>query len=284
MIMAGPLNLLQMRSEVYQSLPSLSAPWWSIDWRVPQAVHTVIYVLVFLVTGTAGLVSLRAVRPQNRFAEVAAGLITGTTAAFVLFTLGAAWYFIMYMTWRPAGTDLKLLPQSAAARATAQSTGQPLSPDADPLLQAYPDLRSFPEPRQTELLIMKFYSDCYARVPLAILAALAASLIVSQGVCLSGVLAASRAVRLYGWSRRTLVSFASLAIPAAFLCGLVFERILLVATGRSPYHLLAMDLAVMGSMACAILAQLRSWPRTAVGVLQLVWVIGLMLRLTVFAA
>jgi hypothetical protein len=282
--LAGLSKILEDRAHVYEELPSLPRPWWSLPAALPDWLVGVSFLFTFLVASSAGLLTVLIVRPRNRFAEVATGLLTSTIAGLVLFTLSAAGFYSYRLAYIPARGDLTLLGDAAEARARSRAR---LPPDTDPVVRAYPDLRERSEAERTRLLIEKFRTDCFSEVPFAILAALAASVFLGVGVILSGTLAAGHVLRHHGgWSRRVLLPYYSLAASAAILCGrlwdLLFYRMLGGASNWADY--LAPDLSIVGVLGAAIVAQLRSWPRWLVVSLHLTWLVGLVLRLVVFKA
>jgi hypothetical protein len=144
--LAGFKRMLEERAQVYEELPSLPRPWWSLPITVPDWVIGVSFLFAFLVASSAGLLTLLIVRPRNRFAEVATGLLTSTIAGLVLFTLSAAGFYTYRLAYVPARGDLTLLREAAEARA---KSGGRLPPETDPVVRVYPDLRDRSEAERT---------------------------------------------------------------------------------------------------------------------------------------
>jgi hypothetical protein len=280
--LAGFKRMLEERARVYEELPSLPRPWWSLPVTVPDWVIGLSFLLAFLVASTAGLLTVLVVRPRNRFAEVATGLLTSAIAGLVLFTLSAAGFYTYRLAYVPARADLALLREAAEARAEG---GAPLPPEADPVARAYPDLRDRSEAERTRVLIEKFRTDCFSKVPFAILTALVSSLFIGVGVILSGTLAAGHVWRRHGgWGRRALLAYYSLAAPVAILCGRLWEFIFyrMISGFANWARYFVLDLCIIGALGAVIVGQLRSWPRWLVAALHLTWLVILVLRLVVF--
>ena len=269
MFLVQPGQMLAARNSLYRTtFPSLPVPWWSLAVRVPQWLMSASFAFLMLVSCTAGLFTVLIVRPRNRFAEIATGLVTGTTSAFVMFLFGASWYCITWIAHVPPSGDLWLLHQSAVARATSG-----YQPEADPLVQTYPDLRERSEAERTAALMRKFSFDSDSRIPLALLTALALSLFVCEAVCVGGVLMAGYTLRRHGWKRRAIWPYCGLAIPATVLWGVLLNQLLqTIVVGVLSFRLPdLLEITLLPLVIAVVMGQLRSWPRASLVMLHVAW-------------
>jgi hypothetical protein len=136
----------------YRTLTGHSSPWLAVPGRaIPTWLAGIACLLGIFVLGAQGLLTARLVRPLNRQADMAAGIITGLIAAVTLFTLSFGWWAVMARTFR--GTDVELdlgsLSQAAWVEGDSAAEAPPL-PDRDEpgprerLLERYPRLRDLP--------------------------------------------------------------------------------------------------------------------------------------------
>jgi eukaryotic-like serine/threonine-protein kinase len=283
LFLAGPKNIMPQTAETYAEFPNLPTPWWAWPVTVPVWVIHLGFCLVFLITCSAGLFTMLIVRPRNRFSEVAAGLVSGTTAGITFFVLMACWSFVWNVTSSGSEgpwTDLMLLYKDAQAREATRLRG--LLPD-DPVATAYPDLRHRTESERVSLLIRKSHADLYSRVPLAVLYALLSSLFVCEAVSLGGILAASRALRLHRGGLRMLMAYYGLAAPMAFGIALLYNWMIVLTSDISFGPLrVYIELVVLALLGLVLFAQLRNWPRGLVAVLHVLWCSAVAIRVFFF--
>ncbi len=114
--------LLSRLARSYSLLTGHSSAWLAASGReVPAWLTNVLSLVAFLVLGAQGLLTARLVRPLNRQADLAAGLITGLIAAVAFFTLSFGWLAVMARTFMGTDmeSDLGSLSQATCPRAGA---------------------------------------------------------------------------------------------------------------------------------------------------------------------
>ena len=276
---AGPHNALCNRATVYrQHFPSLDVPGWSLEYAHPAWLRVVGFVVVMLGTASAGLIAHWVVRPRNRFAEVAAGLVIGTASGLTLFLLAGGWFAAYLAFLGGPAQEVVLLGDAAVAETTPPGA----VPD-DPIARRYPDLAGKSDRARASILARKLYTDIYSILPLAILWGLCCSLLVSEAVCLTGMLVASRAVRRHGWTRRMLGAYYSITAPAVLLIGLVYNRLIFLNDPSKPLLTgLVGDLPAWVALTLALIAQLRAWPRWLILLFSLLSIVAVAVRLVFF--
>jgi hypothetical protein len=199
--------------------------------------YVVVYVGVTLAGCTAGLVTAGLIRPRNRMADVAVGLVTGGISAVTLFALSAGWWFVFYEAERPVIRDLYLLSRTAWVAEGTPPAGTPPAPAAGAaaltaaeaareLLAKYPDLGAVPPAERGACLEEKILIDVLARIPFG----LAWGLAYAVGLCgtftLTSSLLGGREWRRCGGVRAALLPYLEVAVPLAFLVVGVFAGIL----------------------------------------------------------
>src|SRR5205085_7926967 len=126
-----------------------SSFWLAIPGReLPTWLANIDSLVGFLVLGAQGLLTARLVRPLNRHADMAAGLITGLISAVTFFTLSFAWLAVIGRTFMGTDvrSDLRDLSQAAwvekdFAAEVPPSPNPPKYEPRDPLPKKYPRLR-----------------------------------------------------------------------------------------------------------------------------------------------
>jgi serine/threonine-protein kinase len=114
----------------YRTLTGHSSPWLAVpDRAIPTWLASVAGLAGLVVgLGAQGLLTARLVRPLNRQADVAAGIITGLIAAVTFFTLSFGWFAVMARTFRGTDveSDLRSLSQAAWVERDLAAEAPPL--------------------------------------------------------------------------------------------------------------------------------------------------------------
>jgi serine/threonine-protein kinase len=214
-------------AESYVALTGHSSFWLAIPGReLPTWLANIVGLVAFLVVGAQGLLTARLVRPMNRHADLAAGLITGLISAVTFFTLGFGWFAVMARTLM--GTDAKT-DLWDLSRATwvekGSATEVPPAPDRpglrprDQLLEKYPRLRELSAQGRARALYDKIAFEMLTSIPLGIWFGMLAALGICVPVSVSGTLAAGASLRRDGRIWRALPAFLELVLPVAVFCG-----------------------------------------------------------------
>jgi hypothetical protein len=214
----------------YRTLSGAAPPWLTASWHMPAWLNSSISLLAFLIMGAMGLLVARLVRPLNRGADIAAGVVTGLIAAVTIFTLSFGWWAVLAGTIGDDGVreDLELLSKAAWDEGgdPAAGTGRS-SPRTEPgprelLLRKYPSLEGIPARQRGRMLYSKVACDMAAGIPRGIWFGMLASagLCVAVGTC--GTATAGTLLRRDGRVWRVLPGYLEVLVPLAVLCSQVF--------------------------------------------------------------
>src|SRR5262249_9079534 len=112
-----------------------------------------------LALAAMGFAAVRLVRPKNRSAEVATGIITGLITAVTAFVSGTGWWGVCQTTAVRMHDDLAQVSDAAfaAGDGRAEAVGQ--------LLQRYPELRTVRPEDRGDVFHRKLRVDLIAGIP-----------------------------------------------------------------------------------------------------------------------
>jgi hypothetical protein len=256
------LALASSVSYAYERLPSLDPPWLAMSWPTPNWVRSAIFLTTLAFSSTAGLIIAGLVRPKNRAADVATGVVTGFVAGATFFTLGAGWLFVYLETLAPTQNDLQLLSEAAwlepveADRPAPLGENQALS--VDRLLDKYPDLREVAAPERGRVLYHKLRADLLAGIPLGIWSGVLFVLVCSVGTATIQVVAAGPLLRGQRPWRAVFLPYFEVALTATVLIGLALEALYTQRYGNRPLQI--WQLPLFGLPVLALTGTLRGWP------------------------
>jgi len=245
---------LHRTAAAYEQLPSVPGPWISIG-PIPETALVVAEMVMYLLLPGVLLATTLLVRPRNRSADVAAGLMTGLVGAVTLFTVAFGWWSVYSQSLVPADDDLVLL------------TG----PDG-PILESYPDLAEVPPEERRAVLLAKTRFDLAAGIPRGILMGMLLSVALTVPACVALVCWAGTLLRRDVPLRTIIPHYFEATLPALVFCGYMFfvaQRLLLYGTAPQYPGCYATLLTLT---ALAVLAARR---RASTGVrvaLQLAWI------------
>jgi hypothetical protein len=257
------LALASSVSFAYERLPSLAPPWLAISWPTPNWVRSAIFLSTLAVSSTAGLIIAGLVRPKNRAADVATGVVTGFVAGATFFTLSAGWLFVYLEALAPTQTDLQLLSEAAWLEPAQADRPAPLGEtqalSVDRLLNKYPDLREVPAQERGQVLYHKLRADLLAGIPLGIWSGVLFVLVCSVGAATIQVVAAGPLLREQRPWRAVILPYLEVALTATVVIGLALEALYTQRYGNRP--LTIWYLPVFGLSVLALTGTLRGWPR-----------------------
>jgi hypothetical protein len=249
-------NKLHPLGAAYESLPSLARPWVAAR-PVPDWVRDLVEAVMYLLLLPGLLLAITAlVRPRNRSADVAAGLMTGLVMAVTFFTVSFGWWSVYSRAVLPAMDDLSLMGETD-----------------DALLTRYPDLADIPPSERRAVLLGKAQLDLAAGIPGGILLGMVLAVGISVPGSVALVCCAGSLLRRYGRLRVVALLYAEQAVPGVIFCGYLFllvQRALLYQT--PPQHPVCY-LLLLTWCGLAVTAAVRRWPwPTRVG-LQAAWLV-----------
>jgi hypothetical protein len=268
-------------AEAYRRLPSLDPPWvLAIAWATPNWLMTVFYFVSLGFLSFAGLIVAALVRPKNRAADVAAGLITGFVygAAVLVLSLGAVG--ATFTAVEPIREDLVSL--SEAAWAEPANRDEYIGPrPVDRLLQKYPDFQKLPPRDRGRVFSEKFRADLIARFPPGIWIGVLISFPLAFLIFTTQVMAAGPLLRQQ--EGRVVLPYLERVVPAMLLIAMAPAIVILpVVLGPMlrrdfPFDLSAVLLSflpMLGLLVMAFTAVRRGWPWPLRLMLHAGWLFG----------
>jgi hypothetical protein len=220
---------------------------------------------------TVGLIIGVSVRPKNRAADIAAGVMTGLILGAMHLTLSGAIWLIVTDVW-PIEADLEQLSEAAwrqppPQRDQPELVGKTARGPIEQLLQKYPDLQQVPPQERGWVFYRKLRTDLIAGLPVGIWLAV----LVLVGLIVPGftvqVMAAGPLVRRHGASPAVLLPYLERAAPACVLLLMAWCLVLAGFIFAEPFLRHGFDmrplrlwsLAVAGMSGLALTSTLRGW-------------------------
>ncbi|MDB5313363.1 MAG: hypothetical protein JWO38_7565 [Gemmataceae bacterium] len=240
---------LYRAAAAYERLPNVRPPLLPVA-AVPEAVLAAAEAAMYLLLPTILLATTLLVRPRNRSADVAAGLITAVT----FFTVAFGWWSVYSEAVVAAGDDLSLLAGSDAR-----------------ILERYPDLAAVPPADRREVLAGKAQFDLAMGIPRGVLLGMFLSVALTVPASVALMSCAGSLVRRDPRVRVVVPLYFEMTLPGLVFCGYLFllgQRVLLY--GVTPqYPLCYAGLLVLCGLAAGAAAGRTSWPVRAA--LQVAW-------------
>jgi serine/threonine protein kinase len=235
--------------------------WPGAAWEIPPWLIIALILLGLVLVGFSGLATARLVRPRNRQADVAAGLVSGAVAGVVFFTLAFGWLAGLARLWPILG-GTSLLSTAAwegsveGDRETADSLRSQIRKE---LLEKYPDLRDIPVQERGRVMRGKLIYDVYTAIPLSIWS----GMLLSVGFCVAfgafSTALGGQLLRARGGVRRALLPYLEGTVPAAIFCwcpAMIMIPWLLGGRLNAPLWYVALLIGVTG---LAVTGVLRRW-------------------------
>ncbi len=245
---------LYKASEVYDRLPAEARPalaFRAMNRGFVEVAEAVMYFLLpVLVLITAALV-----RPRNRSADLAAGLVTGLVASFAFFVVGLGWTTVYAKAVHPAADDLRVLGGS----------------DAE-LVERFPDLAGATAEERRQVLADKVYYDMAVRVPVGVVFGMLLAFALGVPTCTALLCVAGRVLRQHRRLRTAVPLYLEITLPAFVFAGyafLVAQRWALLQMAPQQPECYAGLLLLTG---LAVGAALARWPAAVRFVVQFAWI------------
>jgi hypothetical protein len=236
-------------------------PWLVSAWEVPRWLQPLLALPGMVAVGLSGLVTARLVRPRNRDADVAAGLVSGAVAGVVLFALSFGWLAEVARI-QPRLQDVALLSMAAWNDPEARdrtSVDLPPSVVRERLLEKYPGLQDVPAESRARAMFQKVTCDLYTAIPVS----LWSGMIVSIGCCTAfgaiSTVMGSRLLRERGAVRKALLPYLEGMVPAVLLVWSIGILASLWVLGARPNLPLWFFALMMGVLGLTVTAVLRRW-------------------------
>jgi serine/threonine protein kinase len=246
------------------------APWLVAAWAAPPWLAVPLDLLGILAIGLSGLVTARLVRPRNRQADVAAGLVSGAVAGVVFFTLCFGWVAGL-LRLEPSLKDVRLL--STAAWDDHEGAGRPPASSArSRMLEKYPGLRDVPARERGRVMHEKVTCDLWTGIPVAIWSGMFMSVGICVVVGVFGTALGGRLLRERGGVWKALLPYLEGVVPAALLCW--WLAILVtpwVLGGRLGLPIWYIPL-IIGVLGLTVMGVLRGWHWAARMPLHAAWI------------
>jgi hypothetical protein len=252
-----------------------NTPWLGAAWDVPPWLRVGLILVGMVAFGLSGLATACLVRPRNRQADIAAGLVSGAVAGVIFFALVFGWFAVLACL-RPTYNDIVLL--STAAWDGPEEGGRskapaPASQVRDSLLEKYPGLRHVPDRERGQVVHEKVACDLFTSIPWGIWS----GMFMSVGFCMAfGVFSTAiggQHLRGRGGVRKALLPYLEGMVPAALLCWsvaiLVTPWVFAIRLNH-PFWYFPLLCGVLG---LAVTAVVRGWHWTVRLPLHATWIV-----------
>jgi serine/threonine protein kinase len=250
------------------------APWPGAAWAVPPWLPVPLTLLGIVAVGVSGLATARLVRPRNRQADIAAGLVSGAIAGVVFFTLCFGWFAGLARLFSSL-QDVGLLSTAAwddPEEGDRSAATAPRSRSREHLLRKYPGLRDVPVQDRGRVLHEKVACDLCTAIPVGIWSGMLMSVgfCVAFGVCSTAV--GGQLLRGRGGVRKALLPYLEGMAPAALLCWCLAILVTpWVLGGRLKLPVWYFPLLI-GVLGLAVTGVLRGWHWAARLPLHATWI------------
>jgi hypothetical protein len=209
-------------AESYHTLTGTRPPWLAVSWVSPWWLSSsggLIIWLVILTQGAAGLLVAWLVRPSNRQADIAAGLVAGLIAAVTLFTLSLGWWTVLVKTaWDPQRQqDIRWLSQAAWDEGEPAAPARSTTQARERLLVKYPQLKDVPAEQRDRVLHEKIACDLATGIPIGIWFGMLFSVVLPGTGSVFTTMAAGPLLRRHGRTWKVLPGYLELSIPLIVL-------------------------------------------------------------------
>jgi hypothetical protein len=269
-------------AEAYRRLPSLDPPWLlAISWHLPNWVKLATWLAMLGLMSTAGLIIAALVRPKNRAADIAAGVVTGFVFGATASTLSIGSFCVTLTAVKPVERDLELLSWAARAEPTPKAdrpdpSGKTRPTPREQLLEKYPDLREVPARDRGWVFYVKTRTELVAGIPLgtwagALLVPAVTVLLLTIQTMVAGPLLRRRGPRpavLFPYLERICPFMLGGAVTAGAFGA---EAVLKISIFRP---LLFRYLLLYGLLTLALTGTLRGWPWPLRLLLHAGWLFG----------
>jgi hypothetical protein len=246
------------------------APWLVANWAAPSWLSVPLTLLGVIVIGFSGLITARLVRPRNRQADIAAGLVSGAVAGVVFFTLSVGWFAGM-LRLEPSLKDIWLL--STAAWDGTEKATSPRSRIRAHLLEKYPGLWDVPVEERGRALHEKLSCDLFTGIPMSIWSGMLLSVGCCVGFGVFGTAMGGHLLRERGRVWKAMLPYMEGMVPAGLLCWWLATLLTpWIVGGRLNLPLWYFPLLI-GVLGLAVTSVIRGWHWAARLPLHATWII-----------
>jgi hypothetical protein len=249
-------------------------PWLVAAWEAPPWFPVLLTLLGIVVIGLSGLVTARLVRPRNRQADIAAGMVAGAVTGVVFFTLCFGW-FAGLTRLKPSFNDIGLLSMAAWDDPEEGNRSPARSPRAlvrEHLLEKYPGLRNVPARERGRVMHEKTACDLCTTIPVSIWSGMFMSVVFCVPFGAFSTAMGGHLLRERGGVRKALLPYLEGMVPLAFLnWGLCIFVTPWLLGGRLNFPLWYFPLLI-GVLGLAVTAVLRRWHWTVRLPLHATWI------------
>jgi hypothetical protein len=256
------------------------APWLAPDWEAPPWLVAPLSLLGVAAFAFSGLATARLVRPRNRQADVAAGLVSGAITGVVFFTLGFGWFAALLSVEPGLRKDVWWVSQAAWDEsepdgAEAGASGQPRPRER--LLARYPALREVPAEERGRVVYAKVACDVCTGIPKGIWVGMLMSVGLCTAVAACGTAMGGSLLRRGLGVWQALLPYLEGVVPLALLCFwaciLAMPSVLGGRLNLPLWYILPQG----GVLALAVVAVMRGWHWGARLPLHVTWLVLLLL-------
>jgi hypothetical protein len=206
-----------------------------------------------------GFAAVRLVRPKNRSAEVATGVMTGLITAVTAFVAGTGWWGVCQTTAVPMHDDLSLVSDAAFA------IGDGRSEAAGQLLERYPELKAVRPEIRGDVFHRKLRVDLVAGIPRGLALGLFPTLAICIIVAAFQTAAAGHLIRTRPRWWVAAGAYAEFALTSVMLLNILVTVLILswfvprLLPQGSYFWALALTVPQVVPMTLALVALFRGW-------------------------
>jgi hypothetical protein len=270
-------------AESYHTLTG-TRPSWLLSWVSPwwlSSAGGLITWLVILAQGATGLFVAWLVRPANRQADIAAGLVAGLIAAVTLFTLSFGWWTVLVKTvsiWHPQSRqDLWWLSQAAWDEGEPAASARSTTQARERILMKYPQLKGVPAKQRGRVLFDKIACDLASGIPIGIWFGMLFPVVLPGVGSVFTTMAAGPLLRRHGRTWKVLPGYLELSIPLIVLYFMLFPLLLVLLLNNTRLDLpLWYFPIIIGLTALTITAVQSHWRWPIRLVAHTAWILALL--------
>lgn len=247
-------------ADVYDHLPNVGRPWLMyFDWAPSELQGIILSGIAIFSFSYVGLFTAALVRPKNRHADLAAGVVTGAVAGFATFLV----------FWGPFGLlsrfnddDIKLLERAAFWYSEDVMSSWTYT---------YPDLKNIPKEKRAEILSRKVQADQLVSARTGLWLGLLVGMALALSVSIGEMAFAGPLLRRLTWYQ-AIIPYSEVAFAVTVLCFVAGIYLLLPIIGSVGVHDAWKISFLILMIALAIWAAFRPWHWLPRILIQVIWV------------
>lgn len=239
--------------------PNRPLPLPATTLTTPTWLGLLLNVVAILAAAAMGFAAIHLVKPKNRSAEVATGLMTGLITAVVAFVVGTGWWGVGMTTGVPMQADLAQVSDAAFA------VGDARVEKVDKLLERYPELADVRPEIRGAIFHRKLRVDLWAGIPRGLALGLLPTLVLCVSVATFQSAGAGHLIRTRPRRWMAAGAYAEFALTSLMLLNSIFTVLVVsrfipsVMPGGTSLWNLGLTLIQVAPMVLGLIALFRGW-------------------------